>query len=160
MRIRRGGGIGFKDLQNFNVALLAKQLWRLITEPNALMCRVLKQKYYPKGNLLEAKVPAQASWLWKSWTSARFLITEGCAWKIGDGRTVRIWEDRWLLEGYIPNPISLRPANCRDCVVADLKNLYGEGRDMAKLQQLFSSEEVRQISSTAFSALGTKDRII
>lgn len=56
-------GLGFKDLQNFNDALLAKQLWRLITEPNSLMCRVLKQKYFPRGDLFDAKVPAQASWL-------------------------------------------------------------------------------------------------
>lgn len=72
------GGLGFKDLQSFNDALLAKQLWRLITKPNSLMSRVLKQKYFPKANLFQAKIPTNASWLWRSWTTARYLLQEGC----------------------------------------------------------------------------------
>ena len=33
-------GLGFKDLEDFNVAFLGKQLWRLITHPNSLLSRV------------------------------------------------------------------------------------------------------------------------
>lgn len=57
------GGLGFKDLQLFNESLLAKQLWRLITQPNLLMSRVFKQKYYPNCDLFQAVIPTQASWL-------------------------------------------------------------------------------------------------
>ena len=45
---RSKGGLGFKDLQLFNKALLAKQVWKLITQPNLLVSKVLKEKYYPK----------------------------------------------------------------------------------------------------------------
>lgn len=31
------GGMGFRDLETFNLALLGKKIWRLITSPNLLM---------------------------------------------------------------------------------------------------------------------------
>lgn len=68
------GGLGFKDLQAFNVALLCKQVWRLIIKPNLLMSKVLKQKYFPKDDLFQVKSKVGDSWMWKSWIEAAFLL--------------------------------------------------------------------------------------
>ena len=54
------GGMGFRDLQSFNLALLAKQVWRLLCDPDSLCAKVLRAKYYPDGNILNAK-PKQGS---------------------------------------------------------------------------------------------------
>jgi hypothetical protein len=40
------GGMGFKNLRVFNEALLAKQGWGLITNPQSLVARMFKAKYY------------------------------------------------------------------------------------------------------------------
>lgn len=44
------GGLGFRDIKGFNIALLSKQCWKLMNEPNSLMARMLKAKYYPNSH--------------------------------------------------------------------------------------------------------------
>lgn len=47
------GGLEFRDLVIFNKALLAKQLWRLLKNPNSLVAQIFKAKYLPHGTVLE-----------------------------------------------------------------------------------------------------------
>lgn len=55
------GGMSFRNLKDFNLALLAKQCWRLIHEPNTLWAKVLKVRYFPPASFLEAKKGGRAS---------------------------------------------------------------------------------------------------
>lgn len=41
------GSMGFKNLDFFNLALLAKQAWRLIQSPHSLFYQVFKVKQFP-----------------------------------------------------------------------------------------------------------------
>lgn len=50
----------------FNQALLAKQGWRLIQNPESLCARVFKSKYYPNGNLLDTVFASDASPVWRA----------------------------------------------------------------------------------------------
>ena len=47
------GGLGFYDLQSFNLAMLAKQGWKLIKKrEDSLVARILKPKYYAQGKFM------------------------------------------------------------------------------------------------------------
>ena len=55
------GGMGFRDLKSFNLALLAKQGWRLQTNSSSLFSRVYKAKYFPNEDFVAAVVGKRAS---------------------------------------------------------------------------------------------------
>ena len=48
------GGMGFRDLRAFNLALLAMQGRRIQQSPNSLIHRVLKAKYSAKSSFIDA----------------------------------------------------------------------------------------------------------
>ncbi|KAA3453452.1 reverse transcriptase [Gossypium australe] len=91
------GGLGFKNLFLFNKALLAKQVWHILTQPQCLLARVLKTRYFPFTDILVAKVGSYPSFTWRSICSARALIEESMLWRIGKGDRVNIWNDPLLL---------------------------------------------------------------
>lgn len=59
-------GVGYKDLHTFNLAMLAKQGWRLLTCPESLCARVLKAKYFPHSDVLGAQAKDGISYVWRS----------------------------------------------------------------------------------------------
>lgn len=54
--------MGFRNTYGFNLALLEKQVWNLLTNSDTIILRLLKVKYYPKGDFLEAKVGSNPSY--------------------------------------------------------------------------------------------------
>jgi hypothetical protein len=90
------GGMGFRDLVNFNMALLANQCWRLLKSLDNLTAKIIKAKYYPNSSLLEAKLGSKSSFAWRSIHSAQSLFEKGLIWRIGNGQSVQIWGDRWI----------------------------------------------------------------
>jgi hypothetical protein len=96
-RAKERGGLGFRDLEWFNLALLAKQGWRLIQNPNSLVAKILKEKYHPNAMFLEAHIGRRPSYIWRSFWNSKKLLAYGLIWRVGDGNQIRIWRDRWAL---------------------------------------------------------------
>lgn len=83
-------GLGFRDLESFNLELLAKQGWRFIKNPESLAAMVFKEKYFRHSSLMEAKLSSQPSLIWRSIWLARELWKEGLRWRVEDGNKIQI----------------------------------------------------------------------
>ncbi|KAA3461043.1 reverse transcriptase [Gossypium australe] len=107
--LNEDGGLGFQNLANFNVALLAKQGWRFINHPDSLLARTLKAKYYPNSNFLEARLGNLPSLTWRSVWAAKGLLDKGMCWRGGKGDKISIWNNLWI-SGEEVDRISTRAA--------------------------------------------------
>ena len=90
------GGLGFKDITDFNTAMLGKQQWHLIEKPKTLFSQVFKGWYYMNTSTLEPIRSYFPSYGWWSIVSARFLVNKWLIKRVESGSSISIWNDPWL----------------------------------------------------------------
>ena len=88
--------MGFRDVLAFNLAMLAKQAWRLIHNNQSLFYRVYKARYFPNCSFMLAELGPNPSFVWRSLLAARDVIREGSTWRVGDGQNIGVLLDKWL----------------------------------------------------------------
>ena len=118
---KEDGGMGFKEIEKFNEALLAKQVWCMMNNSDSLCYKFLKDRFFPNCSILEANDLKVGSYAWKSILSAREPVKKGVVWRIGNGDTVSIREDKWLLDPCyrsIISPLPFTPPNSKvSCLI-------------------------------------------
>ncbi|CAM8912119.1 unnamed protein product [Rhodiola kirilowii] len=60
------GGMGFKDLKCINLSFLAKQAWRLYTQPDLLISKIYSAKYCHSSDMLYCSAGYRPSFCWRS----------------------------------------------------------------------------------------------
>ncbi|KAK4386128.1 putative mitochondrial protein [Sesamum angolense] len=98
------GELGFREFRAFNQAMLAKQCWRVFTNPHSLLGRLLNARYFPHSSFLDAPLSLRPSLTWRSLLSARPLMMAGIRWCVGSGSSIKVWASPW-----IPRPSSFHP---------------------------------------------------
>jgi hypothetical protein len=120
---KSNGGMGFRDMHMFNIALLGKQVWRLLTNPTSLCSQVLLGRYCHNTNLMEASAPKTASKTWRAILAGREAVELGMIKRVGSGESISIWNDNW-----IPKLHSMRPMGRR------------RDTDMEKVSELITND--------------------
>uniref|UniRef100_A0A803QGE0 Reverse transcriptase domain-containing protein n=1 Tax=Cannabis sativa TaxID=3483 RepID=A0A803QGE0_CANSA len=100
------GGMGFRSLHDFNIAMLGKQGWRLLINPNSLVSRVFKARYFAHGDFLNAELGSNPSFIWRSLVEAQGVLKAGLRMQVGDGLSIRFALDPWLPREEFPTPTS------------------------------------------------------
>ncbi|MCI12202.1 putative non-LTR retroelement reverse transcriptase, partial [Trifolium medium] len=99
------GGLGVRQLREFNLALLGKWCWRLLVDREGLWYRVLAARYGVEGGRLRDGGRRGSLW-WQEIASIREGGGEpGGRWfgdhvvrRVGDGSDTLFWTDPWLDE--------------------------------------------------------------
>lgn len=81
-RSKKNDGLGFRQLYDFNITLLGRKGWRLITEQNSLASKVFKARYYPNNSFLTVKLGTNPIYIWRS--------MKGVVRFVGNGQDVHI----------------------------------------------------------------------
>ena len=56
----------------------------------------MRARYFKGISIWAMKSQSTDSWYWRSLLKARELLEEGIKKRVGDGKSIDIWKDRWL----------------------------------------------------------------
>lgn len=145
---KANGGMGFRDPEAFNQALLAKQAWRLL--------RVLSARYYSYGNIMNATCPNGASFTYRSIIHGRNLLSEGTIWRIGNGTQIKVHHDNWISRAGCLKPLGEihLPGVLH---VADLLDSSRAVWDRDKVESMFCEDESKEILQIPIGGQGHED---
>lgn len=153
------GGLGFRDLFGFNLALLGKLRWNLINNPNSLVAKIFKARYYAESSLFEARRGGGASYVWSGIWQAKEVLKKGFKWVLGNGENIRIYEDPWVRgkENYLVDNTYIDVSSGRR--VCDLF-VPGEKKwDTTKVNNLFTRCDADAILALPIPSNQVQDRI-
>lgn len=105
----------------FNQALLGKQAWRIFSQPESLVARILKSRYFKGSSFLDASIGTRPSYAWRSILHGREAMKQGMMRKIGDGTRSNVWMSNWIIDT-VARPPMYREDNIVDLTltVSDL----------------------------------------
>jgi ribonuclease HI len=153
---KRQGGMGFRDIHCFNLALLAKQAWRLLEEPSSLYARVLHAKYFPSGDILNAPMKKGNSFTWQSIWAGIQTFKKGHIWRVGQGNNINIWEDEWIPGSYSRKVLTPKGQNVYTRV-HELIDPVTNSWDEELIRQTFWQVDVRRILAIPLPAHDMED---
>lgn len=129
------------NLKHFNTAMLAKQGWRILTRVNPLVSDIMKARYFPNVDFLNATVGPNSSYMWRSILEAQDLIKMGSRRSIGNGASTKIWHIPWLScveNGYLTTSM---PEELEESVVQSLMNMKLTGWDYDVLNDICNARD-------------------
>ena len=71
-------------------------MMELQSNPNSLAYCVLEAKYFPNWDFVDAPLGKRPSYTWRSIMAAQHIVRLGVRWRVGNGKNIQIWADRWL----------------------------------------------------------------
>lgn len=154
------GGMGFCDMEVFNLTLLARQGWRLINDNNSLLSRMLKARYFPRSDFIGAKIGFQPSYAWRSLLRGREILAAGTRWCVGNGTRIRVFGDRWL-----PRPSSFLPLSnphgfTDDLRVSDIIDWDSGGWDPLLVREILHPSDAELVLQMRLISAKTCDELV
>jgi hypothetical protein len=98
--------------------------------------------------------------VWCSIWNAKFLLNEGMVWRVGNGRSIKIWGDKWLPS---PTTYAIQSSIYRldsEAKVCDVIDLDLQWWNIPLMREVFREEEEEKICSMAICPCTQQDQTI
>ena len=156
------GGLGFRNIEKVNKALLFNQAWRIYQNKGSLINQVFTAKYKkdPLQMAIDNEAPPSCSYAYRSLFKACQSFKEGLHKRLGNGKTIRLDKDNWHHKGKPLKP-KIRedhPSRVNYKMVSDLIDQERRWKQSV-IWMLFPKEEAREILATHIPQGDEEDEI-
>jgi len=106
-----------------------------------MVVNILQAKYFPNSTFLQANLGSKPSYVWRSLFNSRELLLQEMIWRVGDGKSIQVWGDRWL-----PHPTSYAVQSILNTIspnatVVELIDGELKGWKTSLINEVFDEEE-------------------
>ncbi|GKD44979.1 RNA-directed DNA polymerase, eukaryota, reverse transcriptase zinc-binding domain protein, partial [Tanacetum coccineum] len=100
------GGMGFKSLEVWNKTLLVKHLWNVASKKESLWVKWINVVKLKMRSVWDVAADSKDSWVWKNLLSLRDWVGKHMRYKVGNGKSINVWHDKWNDGDYLSKNIS------------------------------------------------------
>ncbi|GJY92618.1 RNA-directed DNA polymerase, eukaryota, reverse transcriptase zinc-binding domain protein [Tanacetum coccineum] len=121
---KKEGGLGIKNLGDWNEVLLSKHIWKIFDNKEGLWVKwVNLVKLKGKSFWVIEEEPGDSD-TWKALLDLRNKIRPYIIHKVGNGKRISMWNDNWSNQGFLKQFVTDRDIHdariSENCCVADL----------------------------------------
>ncbi|XP_074278317.1 uncharacterized protein LOC141601910 [Silene latifolia] len=158
------GGLGIRNVGCVNQSLLAKIGWKIISNTDCLLSRVLGSKYrITKGNVMNPSFVMNGSFSWggRGIKWGLELLKDNLAWQIGFPSSLDIWRDKWIHGASLAHMLSLNPSELllKPCLLVSLLQTQSGDWDHEKVLLLCGPDVLPFVLSTPIPLADEADQV-
>ncbi|KAL0006082.1 hypothetical protein SO802_013643 [Lithocarpus litseifolius] len=157
---KQEGGMGFRNLRDFNLATFAKQGWRMIQDHDSLLAKCFKARYFPRSSFIEAKESPGCSYVWRSLVAALPILKSGYCWRVGNGSSISVMGDKWIPNYPTNKVLHLIHELVDEMAVSELIDLELHVWKGELIMHLFHRDDATAITKIPLSRRAVSDSII
>ncbi|CAH9135346.1 unnamed protein product [Cuscuta epithymum] len=116
------------------------------------MSRVLKARYFPNTDFLNARLGNNLSFIWRSLFETQEILKNNIRRRVGNGRDIHVWADAWLPGQGSVRIQSARPPGVQDMNVPALRNYTGKEWNRERITSIFDAVDRDLILSIPISS--------
>jgi hypothetical protein len=134
-------------MHDFNLALIAKLGWKLLSKTDCLWVNQLQRKYIKYGDFLSSPAPSTASWLWKGIQKIKPIISARACLRVSRLSSSPIWTSNWVptIPSFKPKPKFPLNRNFPSLQIMDLINIGSLSWKSSSIHALFDSTLANEI---------------
>ena len=89
------GGLGIKELEQWNEVLMTKHLWNVASNKQTIWAKWIHETKLKGSIVWEAKSDKCASHGWKHILNLRNKVHKHVTCQVGNGESIFLWHDKW-----------------------------------------------------------------